>query len=212
MQNIKRIRFVSGVFKSGTSLLAEFYEEQGYFNPSRITNPDEYGFGTCGQRYLTRECALARILNISLIEAATKIKSADKAIRSYLSCLDEFKHPQIVIKAPHFVHTLPLWLGAAQRLSIRVEVALAQRNEQELDVAWRGAPWTKQLLADDPGALAQWLSAQKSMMAFLTAQELHCRVFAFENLIERTRHKEHGEHFNPSGLEGPGGFRLLEDV
>lgn len=66
--------FVVGPHKSGTSLLTELLAHR-FFDPSRMTNPTERGYGERVPRYLTRECSIVRWINARYRGARSQGKS-----------------------------------------------------------------------------------------------------------------------------------------
>ena len=132
---------VCGPYKSGSSLLTEILAGNGYFDPSRLSNPGERGYGTRGGRYLTYECALARTVNQALLGRAPAA-SGPLRVADYLSL---WRFP-VVVKDPRFVFTLPHWLAAAGRVGKSMAVCFTVRPAREMEGAWLDAPFTRGLL------------------------------------------------------------------
>lgn len=139
---------VVGPHKSGTSLLTEILSES-FFDPSRVTNPLERGFGKTVERYITRECDVVRWINKHILlgqqSACTALTSqpfrAEDAILTYLQ---QWRRP-FVVKSPYFAYTLQLWINCAMKIGIRVCVCFTTRNATQLAQAWSNAPFTRQL-------------------------------------------------------------------
>jgi hypothetical protein len=199
------VAVVCGPYKSGSSLLTDILEEGGYFDPSRATNPRERAYGTTGGRYLTRECALARTVNESLLGRGTTGRVA-LGPADYLAL---WPFP-VVVKDPRFVFTLSHWLDAARWLRKSVCVCFTTRPAREIEGAWDDAPYTRGLLRRR--VLAAMNEAQLSCFALCRNRGVPASWHTLASLrVLRTHSAVSGTPFPafmsrplvlPSGLQG----------
>lgn len=164
------IVFVCGVYKSGTSLLTSMLSDL-YFDPSRLTNAFEKGYGLTHKRYPTRECSLLRHINTALLATSLRSSPRPQAARRTLrfstigpkEYLSIWKCP-IVVKDPRFVYTLGDWIAASLTLQKSICVCFTTRSISELRQAWDHAPYTRPLLANGSlGEMTTWLWQQLTL-------------------------------------------------
>ena len=164
--NLYDLVLVCGPYKTGTSLITCLLEQRGYFNPAGFNNQHEHGNGL-SQRYMTKECVVARKINKEILYDASlsnfdgvltplNISKSNiyvtqiNAVRQYISELPSGS----VVKDPQFTYTLYLWLEACRSLKKTVNVYFTERTEDILVSAWNEAHFTKSLLSRNKSALA----------------------------------------------------------
>ncbi len=144
--SVRSVIFVTGIYKTGTSLAVDLCTRRELGDPSRQSNPWERGYGASSTRYLTHECSVLRRINEGLLSSRTKgEKTGGAAPERYLQ---EWGRP-IVLKDPQFVFSLPRWIIAARRVGREPGVILSHRPAGELLQAWESAPYTGRLLSQD---------------------------------------------------------------
>lgn len=138
----------AAAYKSGTSMLCQSIEAQGYGNPCRLTNAGELGRGIATDRYLTRECSVARAFNRRLVNAGPlEAAMIESELAAYLVEMAAELGPRLVLKDPYMKLTAVHWVRAANSLGA------AKLSFLETD--------------RDPAAIRRSLAGSR----FLTAQE-----------------------------------------
>lgn len=176
---LESIIIVSGVYKSGTSALTEKFEKEGYFNPAIITNPYELGYSRFGSRYWTRECSIARSININISSDTIDVSNPWRLIGGYLRTLNELSKKNVVIKGPQFLDTALYWSDLANEFDIRFLLALSTRDKTELKDSWDHAPWTQSLLTKDKNMLDTLLEKQRTLCDQIRARSTQVETYAF---------------------------------
>lgn len=182
------IVFVTGLHKSGTSLLTERLSSL-FFDTSRETNPDERGYGSAMPRYLTRECKIVRQINdyYRNLALASPLTSADQIlgspekreeIRVYL---EHWKKP-IVIKAPFFGYSLEDWLDVVNKLELRPCVCLTQRDLSDIAAEWQKAPFTRSLM--EQGEFERLHHAIQLQIGRARAAAIEVREFLYHDIVD----------------------------
>jgi hypothetical protein len=131
---------VCGLYKTGTSLVANHIENQmGYNNPAKQSNPSERGYSRNGNRYFTNECKRLREINKDIIASG---KPNSQNIKDYIKSI-EFPS---VIKDPLFCYTLKYWLNEIDKLNLKHLIIFTTRDQKETMTSWDASPYTKNLL------------------------------------------------------------------
>lgn len=188
------VAFVIGLHKSGTSLLVEHLSNH-YFDTSRVTNPDERGYGSTVSRYLTRECKVVRQINESyrsyaLPSSSTPTEDAfDWAAKrdEMRAFLKRWQGP-IVLKAPFFGYSLGDWLYATKALGRRPCVCFAYRNLSDVINEWQKAPYTRELL--DQGELERLSAAIHGQIEGAKVAAIEVYEFGYDEIISFRPHVE----------------------
>lgn len=134
---------ICGLYKTGTSLLAHKLETKyKLFNPAKITNSQERGYGTKGNRYFTLECAELREINLKIKELKEQRKHFTKsAISDYL-----YKWPvPLILKDPLFSFTLQDWITVIVKNNFDFYIFFTHRNENDVIKSWKFAPYTSKI-------------------------------------------------------------------
>jgi len=179
---IIKISLVIGLYKSGTSLLTKVIEDNGSSNPSSITNPCEAGYATNGQRYNTRECSVARAINITLSRPQIKLSSYEKMIKGYIELVTLSNGNNIVIKSPHFLRTLPFWCTSLGGANYDLSLHFTDRANGPLLKAWKNAPWTSAMLDENPSVIDDMRRAQNELLSKYSCHNDKLIVYPFDEL------------------------------
>jgi hypothetical protein len=178
--------FVIGLHKTGTSLLTEYLADC-FLDTSRITNPQERGYGCKAMpRYLTRECAIVRRIN-QIYRAKALLNSGGEESGSICNPQEEMENyfrlwsEPVVIKAPFFAYSLSDWLETSQKLGRRVCVCTTIRPLPQVIEAWDSAPFTQVLLAQ--GELPRLIKAIEYEVAGARANSVEVREFTYDELM-----------------------------
>ena len=178
--------FVIGLHKTGTSLLTEYLAGR-FLDTSRITNPQECGYGCKAKpRYLTRECAVVRRIN-QLYRANPLLSHGSEECGSICDAQEKMEiffrlwSEPIVIKAPFFAYSLSDWLKISIKTGHRVCVCTTIRPLPEVIEAWESAPFTKMLLAQ--GELLRLAKAIGYEVARARDNGVEVREFTYDGLM-----------------------------
>jgi len=186
--------FVAGPYKSGTSLLTSFIENEGFVNPARLEGSRERGYGRAVDRYRTGESKIVRGLNERLLWHTCGAPASERIIQhaplsfrleiaAYVSCLPV----SVVLKDPLFCSTLPVWLEATEHEGRRAFVFLTFRDETELKQSWAFAPFTKALAANMPGVVAGMAKAVDALGPLAMARGVPCCPVRYVELLQFAR-------------------------
>lgn len=177
--------FVVGMHKSGTSLLTEILSLRDFYDPSRLTNPAERGYGNQQARYITRECRIIRHINSHFRPdqrdweslAPMSVAHAKSLMLAYFRIWNR----PIVIKSPFFTYSLLPWVEAANRAGLNTCVCVTTRPAAQLLNAWQCAPFTRGLLARGENVkMIESLSRQLTRLSSIP--RLSIRYFSLHEL------------------------------
>lgn len=155
----KHIVFVTGPYKSGTSLVTQLVEQRGFFNPASITNSNERGFNSNGGRYETRECSVARSISRQIyLDEKTTRPSKNKGIVGYFAMLENMTNSGIVLKLPSFLWTIDNWISKSKNLGFQVTLFVCIRDKDSLKRAWEKAAWTQNIMEFEPDRLDKMIN------------------------------------------------------
>jgi hypothetical protein len=182
MSSDKNVVLICGPYKTGTSLLASKLENQGYYNPSTLSNSNEHGHGRMDNYYLTKECVEVRRINNKIIsQKPQRFRYVPEYINlEILNYLNELNVPY-VLKDPLFVFTLHIWLHNLQILKKKAKVYFTFRDRTELLKSWLHAYHTRGLYNDNKSIIEQ-------MIQYQNYQILYCKQhnFPFEFYYHQT--------------------------
>jgi len=183
-----KVVLVCGLFKSGTSAITGILEKHfGFFNPATVTNKQEQAYARDASRYETNECLHLRQLNEAILLSQ---KSRDDYANLITKYLKPWKRP-LVLKDPKLVMTLGFFMTTLAQNEEDFAVVFTHRNTAELATSWQKAPYTKQLLQNDPQAIETLLRHQTFQIencqnAHVPHIELHIeQIKAYSKALEQ---------------------------